>query len=390
MSEVVRWSSGGTPKTTTKEFYENGTIPWLVIGDLNDGVVTGSAAKITPLGLQNSSAKMIPPGTLLIAMYGSIGKLGITGMDCCTNQAIAYAKELHGVTAKYMYYYLLMLRSELIRMGKGGTQKNISQTILNSIEILVPPLPEQERITARLEEQFAQLAPIASRLNTAKGKLKTYRQAVFASVIGAHPDAEAPLSAVAELIDGDRGKNYPKWKDFSSSGDCLFLNAQNVRPYGWSFASNCFISRERDQLLRSGKLRKNDVVITTRGTVGNVAVYDDAVPYEHVRINSCMLILRPDLKAISPYYLAAYLMSPMFQTQIKGLTSGTAQPQLPASILKKAVLSVPPLAVQREILRALEDQLSVCDSIEQTIQTALQRVDALRQSILKQAFEGKY
>ena len=127
MPDVVKWGSGGTPKATVREYYENGTIPWLIIGDLNDGLVTKSASKITQAGLENSSAKMIPAGTLLVAMYGSIGKLGITGIECCTNQAIAYAKELHGVTTQYMYYYMMLMKSKLISMGKGGTQKNISQ-----------------------------------------------------------------------------------------------------------------------------------------------------------------------------------------------------------------------------------------------------------------------
>ena len=125
MTEVVTWGSGGTPKATEKSYYENGTIPWLIIGDLNDGIVNSSLSKITELGLKNSSAKMIPVGTLLVAMYGSIGKLGITGIECCTNQAIAFAKELHGVTTKYMFYYMSMIKPKLISMGKGGTQKNI-------------------------------------------------------------------------------------------------------------------------------------------------------------------------------------------------------------------------------------------------------------------------
>ena len=120
MPSVVKWSSGGTPKATEKQYYENGSIPWLVIGDLNDGIVTKSESKITKLGLENSSAKMIPKGTLLVAMYGSIGKLGITGIECCTNQAIAYAKELYGVTTEYLYYYMAMMKPKLISKGKGG------------------------------------------------------------------------------------------------------------------------------------------------------------------------------------------------------------------------------------------------------------------------------
>ena len=139
MTEVVTWGSGGTPKATESQYYDNGDIPWLIIGDLNDGVVTESQSKITELGLKNSSAKIIPAGTLLVAMYGSIGKLGITGIECCTNQAIAFAKELRGVSTKYMFYYMAMMKSKLISMGKGGTQNNISQTILKSLNVIVPP-----------------------------------------------------------------------------------------------------------------------------------------------------------------------------------------------------------------------------------------------------------
>lgn len=175
MTEVVKWSSGGTPKATESRFYEDGTIPWLVIGDLNDGVVTKSQTKITELGLNNSSAKMIPPGTLMVAMYGSIGKLGISGMSCCTNQAIAFAKELYGVTTKYMFYYMSFVKPKLIFMGKGGTQKNISQSVLKSLNVVVPPACEQEQLVSRIEELFSELDKGVETLQTIKQQLAVYR-----------------------------------------------------------------------------------------------------------------------------------------------------------------------------------------------------------------------
>lgn len=201
MPDVVKWSSGGTPKATEKSYYENGTIPWLIIGDLNDGVVTTSASKITELGLQNSSAKMIPVGTLLVAMYGSIGKLGITGIECCTNQAIAYAKELKGVSTKYMYYYMSMMKSELISQGKGGTQKNISQTVLNSLEVLVPPEKEQKRIVNKIEELFSELDSAVETLKKTKEQLAVYRQSVL-----------------KEAFEREKDGKFLKIKDFANVG----------------------------------------------------------------------------------------------------------------------------------------------------------------------------
>ena len=178
MTEVVTWGSGGTPKATESQYYDNGDIPWLIIGDLNDGVVTESQSKITELGLKNSSAKIIPAGTLLVAMYGSIGKLGITGIECCTNQAIAFAKELRGVSTKYMFYYMAMMKSKLISMGKGGTQNNISQTILKSLNVIVPPPEVQDNLVFRIEELFSELDKAVETLQTTKQQLAVYRQAV--------------------------------------------------------------------------------------------------------------------------------------------------------------------------------------------------------------------
>ena len=101
------------------------------------------------------------------------------------------------------------------------------------------------------------------------------------------------IGEMAEIIDGDRGKNYPQQHEFLDEGYCLFLNTGNVTKAGFSFDSNRFISKEKCDLLRKGKLQRHDIVYTTRGTVGNAAYYSDSIPYEHVRINSGMVIIRP-------------------------------------------------------------------------------------------------
>ncbi|MBW4452043.1 MAG: hypothetical protein KME55_04805 [Nostoc indistinguendum CM1-VF10] len=88
-----------------------------------------------------------------------------------------------------------------------------------------------------------------------------------------------------KIVDGDRGKNYPKQSDFLVEGHCLFLNTKNVRPDGFNFDITMFIDKEKDNALRKGKLTRRDVVLTTRGTIGNVAIYDDSVEFNHIRIN---------------------------------------------------------------------------------------------------------
>jgi type I restriction enzyme S subunit len=131
------------------------------------------------------------------------------------------------------------------------------------------------------------------------------------------PVAEAPL----EIIDGDRGVNYPKQEDFGSSGDCLFLNTGNVTTSGFSFTERSFITKEKDAALRKGKLKRHDVVLTTRGTVGNVALFDDSVHFEHVRINSGMVLLRADQSKLLPRFLYQFVRSLVFKEQVAALTT---------------------------------------------------------------------
>ena len=156
----------------------------------------------------------------------------------------------------------------------------------------------------------------------------------------------APL----QIIDGDRGKAYPKHGDFSDEGHCLFLSATNVTISGLEFSECQFISEQKDDELRKGKLTRNDVVLTTRGTLGNAALYGDNIPYDHVRINSGMVIMRTDPTKLLPAFLYGFLRSPSFEGQVEQLRSGVAQPQLPIRDLSKIEMPIPPKAVQERIV----------------------------------------
>ena len=185
LSDVAKWGSGGTPKKGVAGYYD-GAIPWAVIGDLNDGVVTESANSITELALSKSSAKPVEPGAILIAMYGSIGKLGVVGVPMATNQAIAFAKPYDVLDSAYLFNYLLSQRNSLNSEGKGATQLNISQTILKAWPIPVPPLPEQRRIVAAIEEHF-------SRLDAAEASVKFRGDANQRSqTVASHGDVRWP------------------------------------------------------------------------------------------------------------------------------------------------------------------------------------------------------
>ena len=176
----------------------------------------------------------------------------------------------------------------------------------------------------------------------------------------------APL----DIIDGDRGHNYPTQAEFSDSGHCLFLNAGNVTTTGFRFAECAFITASKDALLRKGKLRREDVVLTTRGTVGNVAYFDESVPFDNVRVNSGMVILRAHPDVLEPRYLYSFVRSGLFRSQVSALRTGSAQPQLPIRDINRIEIPIPPLYEQcaiAHILGTLDDKIELNRRLNETL-----------------------
>lgn len=177
-----------------------------------------------------------------------------------------------------------------------------------------------------------------------------------------------------ELIDGDRGKNYPHQNELRQEGDCVFLSANNVTTDGFKFDNVVYITAEKDRVLRKGKIQRGDIVITTRGTVGNVAYYNQQIPYDNIRINSGMLIVRchEQIKSEFLYYV---LRGVEFQRQIKQIQTGTAQPQLPKSHFIKMKIIVPTIDVQEKIakiLRTIDEKIESNKCINENLEQQAQ------------------
>ena len=190
------------------------------------------------------------------------------------------------------------------------------------------------------------------------------------------------IAQLADIIDGDRGKNYPKQNEFSHEGYCLFLNAGNVTPDGFSFEENSFITQEKDDLLRKGKLQRGDIVYTTRGTVGNAAFYSEAVPFDNIRINSGMVILRCNEDIVDKRYLYHILKSEHFRPYFKKYCTGSAQPQLPIMNFSKIELNIPEIQTQRRIA----DILSAYDDLIENNRKQIKLLEEAAQRLYKEWF----
>lgn len=184
------------------------------------------------------------------------------------------------------------------------------------------------------------------------------------------------------IIDGDRGTNYPNGNDFSDTGFCLFLNAKNVTKNGFSFISNSFITKEKDEKLRKGKLKDLDVVLTTRGSVGHIAFFNNKVSYKHLRINSGMVLIRTNSNFITPEYLYKYFNSNQIQNEIRKISFGSAQPQLTVGEIVKFKLAFPQLPEQQKIATFL----TAVDSKIELLQKKKQGLEHYKKGVMQQLF----
>lgn len=190
------------------------------------------------------------------------------------------------------------------------------------------------------------------------------------------------IGQLAEIIDGDRGKNYPKQDEFYPQGYCLFLNTGNVTKEGLTFEENQFITKEKDEALRKGKLKRGDIVYTTRGTVGNAGYYNSNVPYENVRINSGMVILRANGEIVDARFLYQILKSEYYRLYFKQYCTGSAQPQLPIKNFSQIYLNVPDIKTQHRIA----DILSAYDDLIENNQKQIKLLEEAAQRLYKEWF----
>ena len=222
LGEVGTWQSGGTPSRSNKTYY-GGNIPWLKTGDLNDGLISDIPESITEEAVANSSAKINPAGSVLIAMYGAtIGKLGILTFPATTNQACCACIEFNAITQLYLFYFLLSQRNGFIAKGGGGAQPNISKEIIVNTFIPLPPLSEQQRIVMEIEKWFALIDQVeqgkADLQNTIKQtKSKILDLAIHGKLVPQDPNDEPAAELLKRInpkteITCDNG-HYPQLPD---------------------------------------------------------------------------------------------------------------------------------------------------------------------------------
>ena len=189
-----------------------------------------------------------------------------------------------------------------------------------------------------------------------------------------------------QVVDGDRGSNYPKKSDYLDNGHCLFLGAANILINSFSLQDRVFISKEKHEKLRKGVIESDDLVIIMRGNgTGRIALYDDSIPYKIARINSGLAIIRPTKTNINRSYLVHLMRSPVITKQFLRYIFGSAQPQLTVGILNSLKLPIPSLLEQNKI----DQILSTWDKAISTIENLIHNSQQQKKSLMQQLLTGK-
>ena len=388
---IGTWQSGGTPSRSNKSYY-GGNIPWLKTGDLNDGYITHIPEFITEEAVVNSSAKLNPVGSVLIAMYGAtIGKLGILTFPATTNQACCACIEYDAIDPMFLFYFLLSQRTAFIAKGGGGAQPNISKEIIVKTYIPLPPFLEQQRIVAEIERWFSLIDIIENGKNDLQNIIKQTKNkildlAIHGKLVSQDPNDEPAIELLKRINPGftpcDNGHytNLPKgWAICKLSDLCRIEN-------GFAFSSNDYKSQGiplvrisnithntidiTDCVYVEGitdnkfKISKGDLLIAMSGaTTGKMGVYlFDEIAYLNQRVGNIEILNKSSL---FPDYRNIYMQSKV--DEILKIAYGGAQPNISASVIGNFDFPLPPYKEQIRIVETVQRIFDQLDTITESL-----------------------
>lgn len=386
LENIAEWGSGGTPSRKRKEYY-NGNIPWIKTGELNNGYIFNSEEKITELGLKNSSAKLYPINTVIIAMYGAtIGKVGILSIEATTNQACACAIVYKNILFKYVFHYLIYQKEAFINKSKGGAQPNLSQEIIKKHEIPLPPINEQQRIVNRIESLFAKLDRAKELIENTLAQFEQNKMAIL------HKAFTGELTVKwrkKNNIDLSSWKKYELKEVFKVVKDKYnpqienqivnYIGLENIE------TSKGIINKNNSSEVKSikTKFKKDDVLY---GKLRPYLNKHDVVNFDGI-CSTDILVFRFD-NINTAKYINYYFNLPMFIQYAVENSSGINLPRVSEKTISKYKISLPIIEEQQEIVNILDKLLAKYNKIK-NLEQQLEKIELLKKAILAKAFRGE-
>jgi type I restriction enzyme S subunit len=381
LGDLCKTGAGGTPLKSVKEYYEGGDVPWLLSGEVSQGEITEATNFITQKGLESSSAKLFPPNSVLVAMYGATaGQVGILRFEASTNQAVCGILPSEHFLPEFLFYFFLHKKDELVAQAAGNAQPNISQIKIRSMGVPAALLPEQHRIVAILDEAFDGIATAKANaeknLQNARALFESHLQSVFTERgDGWVKKRLGDVCAITStLVD-------PRKEDFI---DLTHVGAGNIESQTGVFVE---LKTAREEGLISGKFLFDESMV----------LYSKIRPYlmKVARpdfsglCSADMYTLTPKPNEITRDYLFHLLLSKPFTDYAILGSARAGMPKVNREHLFEFRTWLPAVERQIELSAQLDALHEETQDLESLYKQKLTALDDLKKSLLHQAFSGQ-
>ena len=392
IGDVCKTGAGGTPLKSKKEYYECGLIPWLLSGEVAQGEIFQSENFITQTGLENSSAKIFPVNTVLVAMYGATaGQVGILRFEAATNQAVCGILPNKKFIPEFIYYALLSKKEELISKAAGNAQPNISQIKIKNTEIPVPPLADQKRIVAILDEAFEgcdrAIRNTEKNLANARELFESYLNAIFTKKGDGWENKK--LEDICSIKHGFAFKgefftNEPS--DYILLTPGSFYESGGYREQGGK--TKYYVG----EIPYSYILKKGDFLFAMTeqavGLLGSSLIVPESDRFLHNQRLGLMQVF-DGFEYYNDFFFYQF-NTQRFRDAVQSTASGVkVRHTSPKKLGAITVFFPPTIAAQKVIADTLNDLYSEIQNLETIYRQKLSALKELKQSILQKAFTGE-
>lgn len=420
LDELAVWGSGGTPSRTNRAYF-GGSIPWVKTGELHTRCVTKTEESLTEEGLANSSAKVFAEGSVVLAMYGAtIGSVSVLGLAAATNQACAVGvPDLRVTNTQFLYWYLRSQQPHFVEHAKGGAQPNISQGIIRSWPLLLPPLPEQKRIADKLDALLARVDACRERLARLQRQLSQFRESLFRAatdgsltrqwrvlkgqtesrkaltLVGSEslgeftiPTSwsETRLSDIAEISGGIAKDSKKQSEDYI---ELPYLRVANVQR-GFLDLSEMKTIRVPPKRVADMLLADGDILFNEGGDIDKLGrgwIWSGELP--QCVFQNHVFRARLNDKSYEPRYFSWYANSRGYNFFLANGKQTTNLASISKSVLVSLPIPVPPAREQVEIVRRVSAMLELIDALELRVTNMTNAIDRLTPALLAKAFRGE-
>ena len=345
LGELCEICSGGTPKRSVAEYWKDGTIPWVKIGDMSEKYVSSTEERITDAGFNNSSVKMLEPGTLLYSIFASIGAVSILKIPATTNQAIAGLKiKDDSLDRDFLYHYLKSRESISKSSGRGAAQNNINLTILRNMQVTLPSIEIQRSIVRNLEMISNQVTIAESHLMDLDALVKSRFIEMFGDLKQGYSCSSCRLGSISRI-----GSSRRVFRNELLSEGIPFYRGTEIAALsmGSETSPSLFISKERyDELVAiTGKPEVGDLLLPSICPDGQIWRVDTGKPFYFK--DGRVLWIHPNREIVDSIFLR-HALSILFQMSFSDIASGTTFAEMKIFLLKELEVPLPDITVQKK------------------------------------------